>query len=899
MRRTIVGALVVVTLLLLLSPLVISRVAMGHVNDLYPPRSPSDAQKDAVEKSSSTLLDVSEPNVLVSLSSENVGLLLEETIQFASVDTDLQLDDVDVRFGEQAIAFSADFSGRIDDIGVAATGTVTGAVAVASEDWAVVLTPALDRVQLVSLDVGGFRLPAPLSRTIAAALDVCIGNINGRIKPVEFETPAKFFAQRELRLADRVVEIPEQRVVAASLLVDPDRVAWLGEVAGDRASPMAGGEAEGPRMSHDYDTFKKSFMRKGSSLFGMVSLDGIAISPELLEEMFGDLHSPGGIDPRAEASLDAAWRNAHLLSGPDVSVSVPGEEVTHILKSSLASRLQTAAAGAGVSLSEPEFTLGDGTLGLEAVGTAEFRNPTPGRATLRISLSVSPVSKGDTLVLLPSLEGIKILSAAAEGVDAAKLVMALNSALTGLQSSLGEALPGVPINLGPFLLEEISLASAETRTTGLTLSPKVIASTSIRLEQAAILLTQREMTVLADVATDSESLVPRDLGVVPEPRPAGVDAVQAFFRAAVIRGDATEGRVSVGLSWARLAELVNAHWADSGGIRARYTFDTGTQPMDSTAIELVRRPTYECKRGRRCAFDDCGRRCGSCDRDCGSWEVFCEIEQAACRVKKTGCLAECYAVANTEKAFCDATRELEKAGCELGRLIQGAASHVGGVGRIGGSLRASGAVAADTAVLSLTPDRPGIRFAPEFSGALHLEGTLSFVPYDVGHVLVCPAKGSVGFSADVAIPGQAPTVNVSLTESGGVGAERGAGDLSLVAKLESFRIQGEISPSPAAAILSQNPHLFVVCNPVLGAAVAGLTLFGEAEGLVGTDLIRSVAGREVAALLTGEIDYSTEDFVFSIGVESTELAIGETTYKLLPRLGGGAVSFSLEESGGS
>ena len=895
--RKVIAVACLLTIVFLIAPPLITHVAMRLVNNQYPSRSLADARTEAVARSSGALSVISEPNIALSLSSDNLRPLIEETIRVAAAEADLVIDEVHIHFAEQMISFSADIGAKIPDIGAVVVGTATGGVAVASEQRLVVLLPTLDRIQVTSIDITGFRLPGTISNAIAKALNAYVGNINGRIDPIEVETPAKLFTEQDFRIGDRIIEIPDHTVIAASLLIEAERLAWLGEVgqpselaAGDKKTATAG-------ESEDYSAFRNSFVAKGGQLLETAGLDGIAFAPEFIESLFGDLHSSGGMVARAEASLDAAWRNAHRLAGPDVSVFLPAAELTRIVEPVVREGLQTTAADAGITLSETTLSLGDGTLSLDATGDAEFTNPVAGRASLRISVAVSPVSQGDTLSLLPSLAGIRILSAEAEGVDTTGLLTALNSTLAGLVSGLNEALPAIPINLQPVLIEEIDLAAAASRVSGLTLRPEVIPSASISVERSAILVTRRGIAILADVTTDSVSLPQREQGGHPGSRPDNVGAIEAVFmaRTGMIPDGAMESQVRVALSWRRLAEVINALWSDVGGIRATYRFDTGPQRMNSTPIELVEKPTYECTMGRRCVFDSCADSCGgSCDRNCGRLDLWCEARQVECRVSREVCRVACQAVANVEKAACDLEANLEKAGCDAGRAIQAAASHVGGIGRIGGSASVSGFINTSDSILALASDRPAIHVAPAFDGSLSIQGTLSFVPYDIGHILVCPAKGRVSYSTNVTIPRQRPIVKASLTVDTEAGEGQKSDALALVARVHSFEIKARLSPAPAEAILTQNPHLLVVCNPVLGPSIAGLAIFGKAEGLVGSDVIRSLGGSEVAAILTGDLAYESESLVFPINIESTELKIGKTTYSLLPSLGETAIWFTLE-----
>ena len=910
--------IVVVVSVFFLVPPLLNHLATELINDQYSPRSLSDSRMDAVKRSSESLSAISEPNLALSLSLKRLQPLIGAATRVAATQTDVTIDNVDVRLNEQTITLSADIAGRIQDIGGTFAGTATGTVTVAANGRSIVLTPALDRVQLASLDVSGYRLPAVISETVVTTLNSYIANVNGRIHPVEIETPAKLFDGQVLEFGDRLIKMPDHTVIAATLLIEEEHLTWLGKL--DQVREVAVEQARATDKTENYSAFKKSFMEKGGPLLKMAGLDGIALSSDLLESIFNDLLVPNGMIT-AGASLEAAWRNAHRMAGPDFSLFLPAEEITRIVETLIVDDIQKAAADAGIVLSGTTLALSDGALSLEATGEAIFINPAPGRAVFRIRISISPVSEKDALSLLPRLTGIEILSAKLEGVDTTKLLAAINLTLTRLVSNFEDALPAIPIDLHPFMIEKIDFADAASQAPGLTITPNIIPAIGIGLERAAILLTRRGLSMLVDVTMNSGSLPQRARGADPRLSPQDVRAIEALFitRSGVIPHDTSGDEARAFLSWKRLAETVNARWADAGGIRVAYSFDTGQQPMDSTPIELFKKPTYECSMGRRCSFNSCADRCTrdpcnwSCractDVPCPTWreplrfcqkcinsEPFCEANKVTCRLGREAeyqaCRAACDLVANTKKAACDVQANLEKSGCDVGRSIQEAASQVGGIGRIGGTVGASGTIHANTSVLRLTNDRPGIRFEPEFMGSMRIEGTVDFVPYDIGHVLVCPAKGKVAFSTDIAVPLQSPVVNASLTEY--TEDEENSDGLYLVAKVSSFEIGAKITPPPAEAILTQNPHLLIVCNPILGSAITVLTIVGKAKGLSGDDLIRSLTGSKVATILTGDFSYEMGGLTFPIRIDPVSLRIGGITYSLHPQLGEGEIWFTFK-----
>jgi hypothetical protein len=149
---------------------------------------------------------------------------------------------------------------------------------------------------------------------------------------------------------------------------------------------------------------------------------------------------------------------------------------------------------------------------------------------------------------------------------------------------------------------------------------------------------------------------------------------------------------------------------------------------------------------------------------------------------------------------------------------------------------------------------------------IEISGSIDFTPYDIGHFLVCPAKGKAFFSMNVELPSQQPNVSASLTAAPVDPADPQA--LNLTGHIGAFNLKAKVQPPPVEALLTQNPQLLVGCNPVLGATFANLAVVGRAVGLTGSDILKSLAGKNVSAVLTGDVDYDVDGFDFPFAVSS-------------------------------
>ncbi len=110
-------------------------------------------------------------------------------------------------------------------------------------------------------------------------------------------------------------------------------------------------------------------------------------------------------------------------------------------------------------------------------------------------------------------------------------------------------------------------------------------------------------------------------------------------------------------------------------------------------------------------------------------------------------------------------------------------------------------------------------------------------------------------------------------------------------------VRASVSPPPVDALLAQNPHLFVVCNPVIGASVAGLTLLGRATALASGDVRRAV-GRDpvLSAILLGTLEYDLPEFTTEVTVPTLDVRLpGNETVRMAPTLSGRAVVYSAHE----
>jgi hypothetical protein len=917
----LLGLVVGLAVLWLGLPRILDEITAHHLNERFPPTSTADARAAAINLSSEGLSGVNSPSLVFSVSSHTLATLVTGAMKAAGTGLPIAVAQLTTHTGSQQISFTSNFSGKLEAYSAAVSGTAEGTVSVATTAQGVRLTPNLERVQVSSLTVSGWHLPGNLSAALGDELTKFIANVNGQIKPISLDFGSRLASAQTLSIGGHEVNIPAQSITASSILIDSDRLIVLTQINGVKA--QSGGPA-----TVDFETFKASFIAKGTPLLTGVPKDGLALSPDFLKALLAGLATPMTPQERANASLVAAWQSVHHLAGPDLSLILPAADINSSVAPMLQKALAEAAAKANIVLIDSHFILADGRLGVLATATADLPKPLTGKVTFRIGISGSPVSGKGSISLLPTLDEVEIVKVETNKFDPGDLVTGVNTVLSGLVGGVTQALPSIPIDVRPVEIAAVDLKEAANKTPGLDLEPAVIPATQASLAGAAILIASDGIQILADVDLASPNLAVRPAGADPAPFSGKIQDLKRAFddlRTSRLKSEPTD-KTSVDVSWARLAQIVNAKWKDLGGIRATYNFDTGSQSMTPTEIRLVEKPTYTCSQ-RPCSFESCsfhsdadshcsldacdlGCTQGICgDVPCPTWreplrtcqkctgDFTCEPRRAACLATRDArygvCRASydvpanaaksaCDARANAQKAICDGIAVADKAACDAGNAIQAALSQVGGIGRIAGDGRAQGVAAADTSALSMTVDQPGLSFAPKIAASVKVSGSIDFTPYDVGHFLVCPLKGKAFFSMNVGLPSQQPGVSASLMALPDDPTDPQT--LNLTGHIGAFNLKAKIQPPPIEALLTQNPQLLVECNPVLGGTFASLAVVGKAVGLTGSDILKALAGKNVSAVLTGDVDYDVNGFDLPLKIKALDLTVGDLKLKFQPRL---------------
>lgn len=878
----------------------IERLATAQINDAWPPRTPELSRAESRRLTFAALETMGQPHLSLVLEGRDTAAIVQEAVRLAAASGPVRLDSIEVTLGEQEIRFRANFNAEWPSESVGAAGTAEGAVALSIDRLSLVLTPNLERVQLRSVSTGRwFYLPSGLAGTLNPLLRDAIANLNGAIEPARIALLDDLPGSGTLRIGTRDIPAPDLRLRSAAMLVSPEAVFALAELGGAEPAPVTGLAPE-----VDQPTLRAAFIAKGGSLLNEPLAPGLRLSRNAAGLLFGPLAVTGDRSTRREAAANAARDGLATLRGPDLAAFVPAAEVRGRLGPLLEAAMRQAASRSGVEVRLFDVTIAEG----EVLALSEVVLPIPqpigGTATLRLEVAASPVLRGMSVVLLPSLVDLQVISLDTEapGFQAAPLISSVNRVLPGLVAGLSEGLPAMPIDFEPLRVPSLDL-TASARTPGLTVQAPTLSPEDFQFGAGALRLGEDGLELLVDL--EAPSLRVREAA----PSVAGGTLFEAFSTVRERRfGPVPVDRLSVAVAWQRAAEAINARWQALGTVRATYRADTGARPLESTEIRLIERPTYSCRSDRSCAFQSTANECrrADCNQNCTrrtspwtSWDdPICLADRLRCNLQADAQYGACVlarnAEANARKADCDRLRVMEEAGCNIGRDLQRLFAEVGSIGRIGGEMRAVVSAQLDLGSLRFRTDEVAAMVDARVSAQAQVSGAIDFTPYNVGHLLVCPAKGRAPVSLSVSIPDQPLAVSIRTEVPD---AEGGDGALRLALRLDPSGLRANVRPPPVDALITQNPHLLVVCNPVIGTAVAGLTLAGRATALASNDVRRAVARDPLlSTILLGTLEYDVPEFLTEVTVPALELRLpGNEAIRMAPTLSARALVFSARE----
>lgn len=911
----IVSAVGVVILLSLLAPNALQSLARSVIEEGFETRSLADAEAEAISIAAPGLSRMDEAEAILSVSEAHLTPLLKAGLSRAAAEHGIMLDNLEILLGNQGIRVEGVADIMVPGRDISATVKFLGDAKIGLTQEKLVITPAFSSVEIQELRAGWLFFPNSVAGLLSSAITTAIEAINSTVDPVQVDVPAFAFQGDNVNIGTAKIDIPSQQIAASALLVDEDRILWIGQTA-PASEPVAPVET--------FSAYRDRFRSAARSLLEGLPIDGFRLAPGVLGQVYARLVDSQPLDERARIAVERARANAGsmyrtdlAIYRPDFALFLPAGQVREAVEPLILDTLKAEAGKTGIEILEAGLDFEAGYLAAFVEGNLAFQKPAPGQAKVRVTITAIPSFVDGRLEIRPGIQEVIVLDAKAEGYDLGGLLVSVNGIAAGLVSSLDAALPAIPIDVEPYSVGVIDL-SKQSHGYGVTFSRDTLDGPTVALSNASVFISKTGLFLLAEVTSDATSLVAPVYGT-PEIAP-GLDGLEAYALAFAQPGhDVPDPRIGgAALSWSRLAELINAEFADMGDLGAHVRNRIPRAPFAPTKIELVERPNYQCRGPGDCPFQSCASECRrqNCSYSCPSvgtrvpcptwrepfrWcyqsveEPVCVAGRETCRAGREAgygaCVLACNTAANTNVAACQAQNVARQAGCELGKRIQDLGAEIGGVGVIGGDAGAAPDVNVGISRLLFNPDQLSGQLTAQLSGTVRVDGSVSFVPYDMMNVLGCP-KGKVDFSTDATLPRQAVTLNISVEKDPDPDETDGVDDLDLLATIAPFSIKADLNPRPAEAILANNPHLPFVCNPIIGAGIVGLTIVGRASALAPDDLVRG-ASDDVAAILSGKFEEPVEATEIAIPIETEELKIGDSTYRLVPDIVGTAIAMTL------
>lgn len=591
-------------------------------------------------------------------------------------------------------------------------------------------------------------------------------------------------------------------------------------------------------------------------------------------------------EDRSERQLIATQQSLSgisTLSDPSIGVFVPDDVLTAIVEQEIASQISDMDAGSGVSFDVEQTIVETGIQEIIANITGEVQFDDLGvKLEFTINAGFAPSIVNEQVELLPFVNAVIVDDVSVESsplpLPTAAIQTAVNAFLQQVLQSANALLPVVRVTIPAPEPVSIDLTSMIEDTPGLTVQPPEITGIDVAFGVGAVFVNEAGLSAMVQIAFlgDSQPTAPPpvdggemvDLHNQLQEQFYGLASEKLGF-------DAEVSHASAYISKAVLATYVNETWK---GFRPNVTYalDGLKERSAPTTIGLADRPTYSCRSSRNCSVS-----CSRDTRDCRAcllrrpWDGGCALRgnDPTCEAAKAAQNAIYATDCEARRLDCERLKATENIGCEIGKGFVSALAEIGDIGRIQADIEAIGTVSLQSMELALAPDLDVGSISQNLSARSNVRVGLDFVPFDIGHVLACPFPGKVFYEASVQIPNQASTLSME------VASEIIEDDvLNIKVTGAPSPIEANISPAPLRGILEQNPQLAFTCSPVLSGTGIGLSILGEARGVVSEADIRNLFGGEALAIMRGTYRHEFEPLELDIPIEAETFKIGEVEF---------------------
>lgn len=909
------------------------------------------ARQEAVRRSSAELARMGRVGLLLNVPMASIS----EAFHLALVEVDAQEPDIQiisasVAGDEQGLRFIADVKGKLKKPGADFRATLDGWAVVDLASHTASVQPGFRSARITALDLTGFSCASkPVADAVNVLLASYIDHVNGKIKRLEYEikpgdlglTPQPIRVQTT---GGRTVELPALRLGAAAVLVEETGVYLAAELS--TAAPPA---LNSGAPSRSYVEYRAAFWAAAAPVgaTGLPKQAGLYLSQELITRVLSPGFEPVKLEALQQRALydvlDAVGAVGEVAAGAVISADT------------LCSRIKQALLAArpkekDIKFGEPEVRLGEQMLLVDVPVQGVIRDAHLGfRARLTAAGLLAP-KKGALYVRL-AVAGLTVDEVFHTGgqLNFALFVASVNRLVEQFVPYVNAAIDNYAIALPLPTLKPVPLTTDKLKITPRELVVPIPAAVSLipRIDPAGLHILVVELPGV-EVRTSrpardmdledaqqfaalirEDSLLPESPGDQPAPQVTPVEVNQAFERrwlqALPAAGEAPHGlEAVVAMRW--VTSMVN-RILEENRIAVSADFDSGSRSFESGKLRLAEWLTPSCSVNRQCARRGCDREPGQCKRGsscdwncqrcvklfgkkicsddpaCKASRVACNFKEeakvAACNVEQERRVAACNVKEEAELAACRVVRNLEIAGCNIANETIRAIRHLDGIGRFSGEAQVHANAAISDPELSYEPSTGALSLAVNAQAVANLSGRLKFMPYDVGHVLVCPVPGSVPFKLKGVLAGGRTVVKANVHPA----PEAMPGRVKLELTFDPVPVSGQLSPAPVDALLTQNPQVFVLCNPVLTGTLAFASAVGKVSAFTPIDVIKALeravpgdqeaAGRMIKTFTSGQIAETVALPSLQVEVPEVKFRNGDEEMVLQPRWREGHVFYGL------
>ncbi|MDH0645356.1 hypothetical protein N5D48_01040 [Pseudomonas sp. GD03858] len=914
------------------------RQADEMVESNFPPITHAEAKREAVSRSDAQLATIQSPGLLFNIPRAALSEAVAHSLSTFN-SGELRVLSAEVAPDEQGLTVTAEVEGSMAEPGGTFRARLKGWSVLSISGQTASIQPILESAELTSLSLDRWWTPdRVIANTINALLARYISNVNGQIKPLEYPIdqaatglPA---SPVPITLPDgRVVVVPSVRLGPIAVLVDDSGVHLFGQVD----VPGTVKKTEILPTSNSFEAYRSAFWSKSAVIrSGERRSDaGLFLSDALLERLLKPSFTPIKLEDLQQTAL--AQTLFSLRSFGDVAAGALVSSRT-LLDGIHAGLVEALKDTEDTDFGEPVVQLGEQTVSvtLPVKGVIKGANLNYQGTVQGGGVLASQDGKLYYRLVVGSIT-LQHLEHVGGPISIQPFVTSVNDVVAQLLPYINSALVEKPISLPLPDLAPVAVSTGNIKVRPETLVPAKPGALLLipRISPEGIKVLVLEAPELQDQVLGYDYAVPniaisqavetvskaalaaekRDIGVFVGITPSMVD--QAFKA----RWETTLPPYS--LPDAQVAELlgtVSLRWVTSlinrtlkqNNISIAGHVDSGSIPYDSGKLRLTGdlqascAADKECRRTNDCRLRSCSRN--SCNYDCrrglpfgGSWddpvckasEALCnvreEAQRGACNIQATAEKAACDVAEETKLAACNTLRELEKLGCNIVNEAIRAIQKLDGIGSISGSARVLADASITEPTLDYDPNKATMTLQMLPSVALEMSGDLHFQPYEIGHVLVCPTPGTVPFHLNGALLGARTTIVGHVAP-----ADASLGDhLDLNISFDPIQVTGQLSPGPLEALLVQNPHVFVTCNPVLTGALGSATILGKISAFTPLDIVgaieRAVPGNQeetskmLKMVTSGRVNQQIEIPPMSVNVPSISADLLGKSIKLSPR----------------